>query len=141
MHYPVQVTKVENGYRVFCRDIPECDFTESTLEELQITTENLLPGCIEHFYRKAGKKIPLPSKPLKDETMVYVPVRVQAKLLLWNAIVEKGIRLKQLADELGISKSQMQRMVDFSKPASIDSVENAMQHLGLSFDLQTKLDD
>lgn len=138
MYFPVQITKVENGYRVFSRVIPECDFTETTLEELQVTTANLLPGCMEAFYRKAGKPIPLPSKPLKDETRVYVPVRVQAKILLWNAICERGIQLKQLADELGTSKSQMQRMVDFSKPASIDSVENALMHLGLSFDLCTK---
>ena len=138
MYFPVQITKVENGYRVFCRDIPECDITESTLEELQVTTANLLPGCIEAFYRKAGKRIPLPSKPLKNETRVYVPVRVQAKILLWNAICERGIQLKQSADKLGISKSQMQRMVDFSKPASIDSVEKALMHLGLSFNLKTK---
>ena len=141
MFYPILIEKVENGFRVTCRDIPECDITKPTLEELQESTENGLMACAELFYRRKKKLIPLPSKPLKNESRVYIPARVQAKILLCNALAEKRIGLSELAEMLDTSVSQAQRLVDFSKSASIENVEKALKILGLSFNITTERTD
>lgn len=138
MFYPILVEKVEAGYRVTCRDIPECDITKPTLEELQASAENGLMACAELFYRRKKKLIPMPSAPLENESRIYIPARVQAKILLCNALAERRIGLSELAEMLGTSVSQAQRLVDFSKSASIENVEKALKVLGLSINMSSE---
>lgn len=66
---------------------------------------------------------------------VYVPMRVQARILLWNTIVTKGLSMTEFAKTIGVSNSQAQRLVDFSKNASPESIEQAQAKLGFLFDL------
>lgn len=79
--------------------------------------------------------MPLPT-PIQDgEMKIYVPMRVQARILLWNTIVTKGLSMTEFAKTIGVSKSQAQRLVDFSKNASPESIEQAQAKLGFLFDL------
>ena len=66
---------------------------------------------------------------------VYVPIRVQARILLWNTIIEKGLNMTKFAKAIGVSNSQAQRLVDFTKKASPESIEIALSKLGYLFDV------
>lgn len=136
MLYGIQITAIDVGkYLVTCRDIPECTFTSSSeLEALQDATK-MLPGTIELFYRQKKRAIPFPSKIKNGEKPVLIPLRLQAKMLLWNTIVNKGLNLSTFAEAIGTSPSNVQRLVDFSKPASVDRIEEALANLGYLFDV------
>lgn len=136
MFYPIQITKTPDGFRAASRDIPEFDFTEKTLEELQKTTQDGLPSVMVLCYRRKRKAIPMPSAPEPGESLVYVPVKLQAKILFWNYLVTNRYRIADLARELGVAHSEAGRLVNLEKDmASIDAIERALRKLGGSFSL------
>ena len=79
--------------------------------------------------------MPLPTPVQEGEMKVYVPIRVQARILLWNTIIEKGLNMTKFAKAIGVSNSQAQRLVDFTKKASPESIEIALSKLGYLFDV------
>ena len=140
MFYPFKISKTENGrFVITLRDIPECVFTEATEEKAVEAAGTYIPASLEIYYRRKKKAIPLPSAIETDEFPAYVPLRVQAKILLWNFAISKGMNLQSLADYLGISPSQAQRLVDLSKDgATADTVEDALEKLGGQFTLTSE---
>ena len=73
-----------------------------------------------------------PRKCIQDgEAPVYIPARVQAKILFWNYMVENRYRVADIARMNNITQTQAQRYVDLSKDkASIEAIEEAMSKLG-----------
>ncbi|WP_377516966.1 helix-turn-helix domain-containing protein [Microbulbifer taiwanensis] len=53
-----------------------------------------------------------------------------AKVALWNAMQERGMRKADLARKLGVKPPQVDRLVDFLHSSKIEQVENALQTLG-----------
>lgn len=69
----------------------------------------------------------------KGEIPYRVPVRVQAKILFWNHLIENGYRVSDVAKKLSISQTQAQRYVDLTKDrASMDAVEETMEAFGIA---------
>ena len=86
---------------------------------------------MELHYRRERKAIPLPSDVQPNEKGLYIPIRVQAKILLWNLLIERGMTLNDLAAMLEVSASQAQRLVDLTKKgASIEAIEDVLNTLG-----------
>lgn len=136
MIYGIKVTQAQDGFRVTCRDIPECVYVVKTEDEAQALSQELLPGCLVLYYRKKHKAFPMPTKLETDEIPVHVPVRIQAKMLFWNFLQYNGIRLADVAKKLGISNSAAARLVDLTKDlASIDAVEQAFAAYNRDLDL------
>lgn len=80
--------------------------------------------------------MPLPTPLEEGEVAIRVPVKVQAKIMLWNYMVENRYRVADLARALGVSQTQAQRYVDVTKDrASVEAIEDAADALGMSFDL------
>ena len=68
-----------------------------------------------------------------------LPVRVQAKIILWYYMLRNRWRIADLAKELAITQSQAQRLVDFDRDlASMESIEEAFMAIGGSFSLEEK---
>lgn len=138
MYYGIKVVKSPDRdvFVVTCRDLPECTYEDPTLEGAVTAAAQCVPGVMELLYRQKRRAIPLPS-PLQDgETPVYIPARVQAKILLWNYMVENRYRVADIARMNNITQTQAQRYVDLSKDkASIEAIEEAMSKLGFRLSL------
>lgn len=136
MFYGLTLKKVDNGFEVSCRDLPECVYKASTKEEAMNLAGQMVPGTMILFYRKKRDSIPLPSPLQPGEIPIYVPLKLQAKILFWNYMVENRYRIADVAKELGVAHSEAARLVNLEKDvASIDAIENALRKIGGSFDL------
>lgn len=142
MIYGIRIREISpNEFLTTCRDLPECTYTSHSVDEAIEDATKAVPGAIELFYRQRKKAIPLPT-PIEDgEAPLFIPLRVQAKILLWNTIVSKGMSLTEFSKEIGSSLSQAQRLVDFSKSASPENIEQALAKLGYLFDISIVKDD
>lgn len=140
MFYGISIFKLESGkYGVSCPDIPECSFEANDIEEAQDLACNNIPAAMEIFYRKKRRPIPLPSQIAEGDFPIRVPTRVQAKILLWNHMVNNRYRVADIARMLGVSQTQAQRLVDMTKDgASMEALDDAMDLLGMAFNLTTE---
>ena len=138
MLYFFKSYKTEDGqFEARCDDIPGVVFGPN--ETIEALYENLSEGALlyslQEGFRRRRKAIPLP-KSTKGDVVVYVPVRAQAKILLWNTLVGKGTKLADLSRALGVSASQTQKLVDLTKDlASMEAIEKALIAIGGTFDL------
>ncbi len=132
MFYPIEITKTTAGeYRAFCRDLPKLYVSAATIDEIRDLVSSAVPATMELHYRRERKAIPLPSDVQPNEKGLYIPIRVQAKILLWNLLIERGMTLNDLAAMLEVSASQAQRLVDLTKKgASIEAIEDVLNTLG-----------
>lgn len=137
MIYGVQISEQPSGkWHITCRDLPELDIEEDTREAAEAYASEALPGAMVLFYRQKRKAIPLPTKPQKGETLGYVPVKIQTKILFWNFMIENKLRIADVARKLEISHSEAARFVDLTRDsASVDAVEAAAERLGAHFSL------
>ena len=136
MIYAIRIEKLSDGtFVTTCRDIPECTYVSEDFETAYYRSSEAIPFCLELRYRQQKKAMPLPTPVQEGEMKVYVPIRVQARILLWNTIIEKGLNMTKFAKAIGVSNSQAQRLVDFTKKASPESIEIALSKLGYLFDV------
>ncbi len=140
MFYPLKITRLgDHEYQLTSRDIPELYFKAETEAELVSYAGTAVPGTLELCYRRQKKAFPLPSSPATGEILVAVPLKVQAKIALWNFILSKGLKLGEAAKALGVSQTVAQRFVDLSQNrASLDAIEDAMIKLGGHFTISVE---
>jgi antitoxin HicB len=83
------------------------------------------------------EEIPLPS-PVAGRPRVVLPALTAAKVLLYRAIREAGVRKADLARRLGWHGPQVDRLLDLDHASRLDQIEAALAVLGkrLSVDLQ-----
>jgi len=83
------------------------------------------------------EEIPLPS-PVAGRPRVVLPALTAAKVLLYRAIREAGVRKADLARRLGWHGPQVDRLLDLDHASRLDQIEAALAVLGkrLSVELQ-----
>lgn len=132
MFYPVS----EIEHNVFSvRDLGltcEADSLERALDILSDKVENF----IEETFRKQRKPIPEPSAPKDHDGILVVPLKLEARIRLWNLLREKHMSTSELARLLDMSRQQAQRLVDGSGPVSFDMYYEAFKALGYYLSLE-----
>ena len=79
---------------------------------------------------KDGAKIPAPSKHRgRSYRMVSLPVLQSAKVELYKAFRSSGIRKSELAERLGLAKSNIDRLFDLNHASRMDQIEAAFRVL------------
>lgn len=132
MFYPVSEIK-HNVFSV--RDLGltcEADSLERALDILSDKIENF----IEETFRKQRKPIPEPSAPKDHDGILVVPLKLEARIRLWNLLREKHMSTSELARLLDMSRQQAQRLVDGSGPVSFDMYYEAFKALGYYLSLE-----
>lgn len=132
MFYPVSEIK-HNVFSV--RDLGltcEADSLERALDILSDKVENF----IEETFRKQRKPIPEPSAPKDHDGILVVPLKLEARIRLWNLLREKHMSTSELARLLNMSRQQAQRLVDGSGPVSFDMYYEAFKALGYYLSLE-----
>jgi antitoxin HicB len=137
MHsYPVRFTPEGKGFVVTVPDIPEVITEGDSIEETTayaIDAIELILG--EYMHRR--DEIPRPSKRRgRHMRIVELPLLTQAKLSLYSAMQASGIKKADLARRLGVSKPQVERLLDLSHGSRLEQIEQAFRvlhkRLGLS---------
>lgn len=132
MFYPVSEIK-HNVFSV--RDLGltcEANSLEQALDILSDKVENF----IEETFRKQRKPIPEPSAPKNHDGILVVPLKLEARIRLWNLLREKHMSTSELARLLDMSRQQAQRLVDGSGPVSFDVYYEAFKALGYYLSLE-----
>lgn len=132
MFYPVSEIK-HNVFSV--RDLGltcEADSLERALDILSDKVEDF----IEETFRKQRKPIPEPSAPKNHDGILVVPLKLEARIRLWNLLREKHMSTSELARLLDMSRQQAQRLVDGSGPVSFDMYYEAFKALGYYLSLE-----
>ena len=113
MHYRVNLRDLPNGsVEATCPDIPAFFTVQpSRPEALDFVRENLASAL--QTYRKKHEPIPVTSD-RSATCLVYLPVRVQAKIILWNYMLKNRWRLSDLARLLGVTQTQAQIWIGIS---------------------------
>lgn len=124
----------EGGFIASFRDIPEALTEAPTRDEvLDLSADALLVAL--GFYVESGRAVPSPSVPKAGEVLVDVPPSAAAKVLLLNAMVEKGVRPAELARRLGVSRQEVHRLTSLRHATKIDGVAKALRALGYRLEL------
>lgn len=111
---------------MFCRDLPELnsygDDREHAISEALDAIETTLS-----IYVDQRRIIPVASEPEAGEHVVRLPSLTVAKISLWNAMIERGMRKADLSRLLGMHQAQGERLVDFLHTSKIEQLEAALK--------------
>lgn len=137
MFYPYQVIQENDSFICVVPDL-KVYVSAKTAEEAETLMKDNLMKNIEINFRQANLPIPSPSKPVKGrDRLFYVPLRDEARILLWNILKEKRLSVAEFGRILGVSRQQAHHIVSGSNAVSLDKYCEAFEALGyyLSLDL------
>lgn len=128
--YPAKIKKGNDGrYLVTFRDLPFGVTDGATVEKAKTEAvdclETVIASCV-----KDKEKIPVPSKPQKEEYLIDLPAQTAAKTALYIAIKKSGLSNSELARRLGANEKEIRRMIDPWHPTKLPRIEKAMAELG-----------
>jgi len=134
--YPVTLTKDDNGTVIaMFVDVPEAiTFGEDEDEALLNAIDALETGL--SFYVDERKVLPLPSKAKKGQKTVTPSALECAKLGIYKAMTEQGIKKAELARRLGWHMPQVDRLFDLRHASKLDQIEAAAHVLGKQINIE-----
>ena len=127
--YPVILTPDDGTVLVTFPDVPEAiTFGADTDEALMYAVDALETAL--SFYVDARKPLPVPSKPKRGQKTVRPSALECAKLGVYRAMTEQGIKKAELARRLGWHMPQVDRLFDLRHASRLDQIEAAARALG-----------
>lgn len=133
--YPVILTPDDGTVLVTFPDVPEAiTFGENEEEALLHAVDALETGL--SFYVEGRKQLPPPSKPKRGQKTVRPGALEGAKLGLYQAMTEQGIKKAELARRLGWHMPQIDRLFDVRHASKFDQIETAARSLGRSVEVR-----
>lgn len=126
--YPVVLTPDEGSVLVTFPDVPEAiTFGQDEDEALLQAVDALETGL--SFYVEARRPLPVPSA--SDGRPTVRPSALEcAKLGVYQAMTEQGLRKTDLARRLGWHLPQVDRLFDLNHASRFDQIEAAARALG-----------
>jgi len=128
--YPVVLqAQPEGGFLVTFPDVPEAITQgEDEDEALLYAVDALATGL--SFYVDARKPLPVASKAKRGQHTVRPSALDGAKLGVYQAMTEQGIKKSELARRLGWHMLQVDRLFDLRHASRLDQIEAAARVLG-----------
>lgn len=129
-NYPVILEKDSNDtFLVTFPDIPEAVTFGADEDEALLQAVDALETALS-FYVDDRKALPKPSKPKRGQFTVSPTALECAKLGIYQAMMEQGMKKSELARRLGWHMPQIDRLFDLKHASKIDQVEAAAHVLG-----------
>jgi antitoxin HicB len=126
--YPVRLTEDDNGtLLVTCPDFPEVTtFGENESDALRHAVDAIEEAIAARMAERAA--IPLPGKRCRKR--VALPAQTAAKILLYQAMLERHVSKNQLARSLKWHRPQVDRLLNLKHSTNMNAIETAFQALG-----------
>jgi len=133
--YPVTLTPDGDTVLVTFKDIPEAiTFGVNKDEALLHAIDALETGL--SFYVDARKQLPVASRPKRGQKTVRPSALESAKLGVYQAMTEQGIRKAELARRLGWHTPQVDRLFDLRHASRLDQIEAVARVLGRQLEVR-----
>ena len=130
LDYPVILeAKPEGGFVVTFPDVPEAITQGEDEDEALLYAIDALETALS-FYVDDRKPLPVPSKPKRGQKTVRPSALECAKLGVYRAMTEQGIKKSELARRLGWHMPQVDRLFDLKHASRFDQIEAAARALG-----------
>ena len=127
--YPVTLTPDDGSVLVTFADVPEAiTFGTDEQEALMQAVDALESGL--SFYVDARQPLPVPSKAKRGQKTVRPSALECAKLGVYQAMTDQGIRKAELARRLGWHMPQVDRLFDLRHASKFEQIETAAAVLG-----------
>ena len=128
--YPVILeAQPEGGFVVTFPDVPEAITQGEDEDEALLYAVDALESALS-FYVDDRKPLPVPSKAKRGQKTVRPSALECAKLGVYQAMTEQGIRKSELARRLGWHMPQVDRLFDLRHASRLDQIEAAARALG-----------
>ena len=133
--YSVTLTPDGDTVLVTFKDIPEAiTFGVNKDEALLHAIDALETGL--SFYVDARKQLPVTSRPKRGQKTVRPSALESAKLGVYQAMTEQGIRKAELARRLGWHTPQVDRLFNVRHASRLDQIEAAARVLGRQLEVR-----
>ena len=127
--YPVELSPDDNGtVLVTFPDVPEAVTFGEDEDEALLRAVDALESAMS-FYVEARQPLPLPSAANGRPTVCPSALEC-AKLGIYQAMTEQGIRKTELARRLGWHMPQVDRLFNLNHASRLDQLEAAARVLG-----------
>jgi len=127
--YPVILTPDDGTVLVTFPDVPEAITFGADTDEALLQAVDALESALS-FYVDDRKPLPVPSKPKRGQRTVCPSALECAKLGVYRAMTEQGIKKSELARRLGWHLPQVDRLFDLKHASRFDQIEAAARALG-----------
>lgn len=128
--FPVTLTKDDNGtFIAMFVDVPEAITFGADEDEALLNAVDALETGLS-FYIDDRKSLPIPSRAKKGQKTVSPSALECAKLGVYKAMTEQGIKKAELARRLGWHMPQVDRLFDLRHASKIEQIEAAAHVLG-----------
>jgi antitoxin HicB len=127
--YPVILTPDGDTTLVTFPDVPEALTFGADEDEALLQAVDALETALS-FYVAARKALPTPSKPKRGQPTVRPSPLEGAKLGVYQAMTEQGIKKAELARRLGWHMPQVDRLFDLRHASRLEQIEAAARALG-----------
>ena len=128
--YPVILTPDDNGtVLVMFPDVPEAITFGADEDEALLQAVDALESALA-FYVGERKPLPAASKSKRGQKTVRPSALECAKLGVYQAMTDQGIKKAELARRLGWHLPQVDRLFDLNHASRFDQIEAAARALG-----------
>ncbi len=127
--YPAKFAKVDGGYTVTFRDVPEAITEGDTLDEAMANAADALETALS-FYVDERDALPVPSAARRGEKQVELSALGMAKTALYEAMLAENVGRAELARRLGCHLEQVSRLLDLTHASKFEQLEKAMAAVG-----------
>jgi antitoxin HicB len=132
--YPATITKDGRNLLVTFKDVPEAiTFGKTEADALSNAVDALETGL--SFYVDARKPLPKPSKAKRGQKVISPSALESAKLGVYQAMMDQGIKKAELARRLGWHMPQIDRLFDLKHSSKFDQIEAAATVLGCHIEI------
>lgn len=129
LDYPVDLTPNDGTMLVTFPDVPAAITFGADTDETLMYAVDALESALS-FYVDDRKSLPIPGKPKRGQKTVRPSALECAKLGVYQAMMEQGIRKSELARRLGWHMPQVDRLFDLKHASKLDQIEAAARALG-----------
>ena len=127
--YPVTLTPDDGTVLVTFADVPEAITFGADKDEAMLYAVDALETALS-MYVDARKPLPDVSKAKRGQKTVRPSALECAKLGVYKAMTEQGIKKAELARRLGWHMPQVDRLFDLRHASNLDQIEAAAKVLG-----------
>ena len=136
LDYPVILeAQPEGGFVVTFPDVAEAITQGEDEEEALLYAVDALETALS-FYIEARKPLPVASKARRGQRTVRPSALEGAKLAVYQAMTEQGIKKAELARRLGWHMPQVDRLFDLRHASRLDQIEAAARVLGRQLEVR-----
>lgn len=133
--YPVTLTPDGDTVLVTFADVPEALTFGADEDEALLQAVDALETALS-FYVEARKPLPVPSRAKRGQHTVRPSALEGAKLGVYQAMTDQGIKKSELARRLGWHMPQVDRLFDLKHASRLDQIEAAARVLGRQLEVR-----